>query len=70
VRALLRTGRPYEDAVARFSPYEKVQDENPATRAALRQVIRDAIDRRMPAYIFVNNRLEGNAPGTIESLAD
>ncbi len=69
VRALLRTGRAYEDAVARFSPYEKVQDENPPTRAALRQVIRDAIDRRMPAYIFVNNRLEGNAPGTIESLA-
>jgi hypothetical protein len=26
--------------------------------------------RSEPAYIFVNNRLEGNAPGTIEAVID
>lgn len=68
-RALLRRGRPYAEAVERFSPYRAVQDENPETRAALRDLIHRSRDRREPSYIFVNNRLEGNAPATIESLA-
>jgi uncharacterized protein YecE (DUF72 family) len=68
VRALLRRGRPYEQAVARFSPYKDVQDAYPEARDAMRAVISRARDRREPSYIFVNNRLEGNAPGTIESL--
>lgn len=69
-RALLRRGRPYEEAVKKFSPYEKVQDENPGARAALRELIRQAQERRSSSYIFVNNRLEGNAPVTIESVID
>jgi len=69
-RALLRRGRPYEDAVAKFSPYQHVQDPNPETREALRLLIRRARERHEPSYIFVNNRLEGNAPETIEALTD
>ena len=69
-RALLRRGRPYEEAVQRFSPYEKVQDENPNARAAMRELIRQAKEKRRTAYIFVNNRLEGNAPVTIEAIVD
>ncbi len=38
-RALLRQGRPYEQAVAQFSPYKEVQDPNPEGRAALRDLI-------------------------------
>jgi uncharacterized protein YecE (DUF72 family) len=68
VRALLRRGRPYEQAVAKFSPYQGVQDAYPEARDAMRAVISTARDRREPSYLFVNNRLEGNAPGTIESL--
>ncbi len=68
VRALLRHGRAYEDAVAKFSPYETVQDENPAVRDALRAMILRAKERHEAAYIFVNNRLEGNAPGTIRAV--
>lgn len=68
VRALLRRGRPYEKAVEAFSPYREIQDPNPEARQAIREVIRRARERREPSYIFVNNRLEGNAPGTIESL--
>ena len=34
-RALLRRGRPYEQAVKAFSPYEQVRDPNPAAREAL-----------------------------------
>jgi uncharacterized protein YecE (DUF72 family) len=69
-RALLRRGRPYEEAVAKFTPYERVQDPNPETRQALRLLIAQARKRHEPSYIFVNNRLEGNAPETIEALTE
>jgi len=67
-RALLRRGRPYTEAVEKFSPYAKVQDPNPSTRAALRALAARARERNEPSYIFVNNRLEGNAPETIRAL--
>jgi uncharacterized protein YecE (DUF72 family) len=69
-RALLRRGRPYEQAVAKFSPYKDIQDPNPETRQALRELISHARERHQPSYIFVNNRLEGNAPQTIEAMVD
>jgi uncharacterized protein YecE (DUF72 family) len=69
-RALLRKGRPYEDAVAKFSPYKQIQDENPEVRGALRSLISRARERRQPSYIFVNNRLEGNAPQTITAIVE
>ncbi len=67
-RALLRRGRPYEAAVEKFSPYKQIQDPNPEVRQALRLLISRARDRSEPSYIFVNNRLEGNAPQTIEAI--
>jgi uncharacterized protein YecE (DUF72 family) len=69
-RALLRRGRAYEEAVAKFMPYSHVQDPNPEARDALRLLIARARDRHEPSYIFVNNRLEGNAPETIEAITD
>lgn len=69
-RALLRRGRPYEEAVAKFTPYSEVRDPNPETRDALRLLIARARERHQPSYIFVNNRLEGNAPDTIDAIAD
>lgn len=67
-RALLRAGRSYEEAVEAFSPYERVQDENPEARAALRELMSRARQMNEEAYLFVNNRLEGNAPGTIAAV--
>lgn len=69
-RALLRQGRAYEQAVAKFAPYKNVQDPNPETRDALRALIGRTRQRHEPSYIFVNNRLEGNAPETIEAIID
>ncbi len=70
VRALLRAGRAYETAVETFAPYHKIQDENPEGRKALRDVIARMTAERRSAYIFVNNRFEGNAPETIRALVD
>jgi uncharacterized protein YecE (DUF72 family) len=69
-RALLRRGRQYERAVELFSPYTTVQDPNPEAREALRALIQKARQQRLEAYIYVNNRLEGNAPGTIMAIVE
>lgn len=68
VRALLSFGRRYEDAVKQFAPYRQVQAPDPHTRQAIRQVIARARRQRQLAFIFVNNRLEGNAPETIAAI--
>jgi uncharacterized protein YecE (DUF72 family) len=70
VRALLRQGRPYEQAVEQFQPYDRIREENPEVRGSLRAVIRRMREERRAAYIFVNNRLEGNAPETIRAVVE
>jgi uncharacterized protein YecE (DUF72 family) len=69
-RAQVRAGRAYEAAVAQFAPYNRIQDENPEERQALRDLIRRMQEERRAAYIFVNNRFEGNSPETIRALID
>jgi uncharacterized protein YecE (DUF72 family) len=69
-RALLRYGRSYEEAVKRLEPYDRIQDPNPAARQAMREMIARAKTRGEPAFIFVNNRLEGNAPATIQAVVE
>jgi uncharacterized protein YecE (DUF72 family) len=69
-RALLRKGRTYEQAVESFEPYRLVQDPNEPAREALRAIADGARRRKTPAFLFVNNRLEGNAPTTIEAVVD
>jgi uncharacterized protein YecE (DUF72 family) len=69
-RALLRPGRPYEDAVRLFSPYTTTQDPNQEVRDALRNLLIRGKQRGEPTFIFVNNRLEGNAPNTIAAITD
>ena len=68
-RALLRCGQTYENAVKRFEPYRETQEPNPPTREALHDLAEAARKAREPAFLFVNNRLEGNAPSTIEAVA-
>ena len=70
VRALLRHGRMYEKAVEAFTPYDKIQDPNLEARKAMKTLIARAELSKQGTYIFVNNRLEGNAPSTIEAIVD
>ena len=68
VRALLTKGRGYEQAVNAFEPYQEVKQPDPSTREALRKIVDRTLKPRARAVLFVNNRLEGNAPGTIEAV--
>jgi hypothetical protein len=69
-RALLSRGRSYEQAVKLFQPYQSVREPNDAAREGLVRIARGAMDRQKPAFLTVNNRLEGHAPTTIEAVAD
>ncbi|WP_165220988.1 DUF72 domain-containing protein [Aquisphaera insulae] len=69
-RALLNKGRAYEDAVKALQPYERIQEVNAGAREGLRRIAARAWRTKQPAYEFINNRLEGFAPGTIEAVAD
>jgi uncharacterized protein YecE (DUF72 family) len=68
VRALLQHGQGYEQAVKRFEPYQQVRQPDRSTREALREIAARAVRVRQAAYEFVNNRLEGLAPATIEAV--
>jgi len=69
-RALLRWGRVYEEAVDTFAPYTTVQDPNPEARQSMRVLIGRAREQHQFLFLFVNNRLEGNAPMTILSVVE
>lgn len=69
-RALLRRGRMYEQAVEAFQPYTEIKDPNPEARESMRALIGRARENRQMLFLFVNNRLEGNAPMTILSVVE
>src|SRR5262245_22069001 len=68
VRALLQKGVTYERAVETYQPYREVLKPDLSTRAALRRIAGRSLELGEPAFVFVNNRLEGNAPATIEAV--
>ena len=71
-RLLLKPGRKYEQAVKLFSPYKETKEPNPEVRQAAAALVKKALasprDRR--TFIFVNNRLEGNALHTIAAILE
>lgn len=71
-RLLLKPGRDYESAVKFFSPYDRVKEEYAEARIAAQSLIAESLqfNPRRRTYIYVNNRLEGNALETIAAILD
>ena len=70
-RFLLKPGRNYQEAVDLFGPYDKLKEANEDARAAAAALITHALvesGRRL--FIYVNNRLEGNALYTIKAVLE
>jgi hypothetical protein len=70
VMALLRKVRPYDKAVETFEPYDRIQAPNQGARDGMRMIAQQAMHERKNAFLFVNNRLEVNAPSTFEAVID
>lgn len=69
-RFLLRPGRKYDEAVKAFQPYDRTKEVNDEARQAGAALIVEG-ERHEPqrkTYIYVNNRLEGNALETIAAM--
>ena len=71
-RFLLRPGRKYQEAVGLFEPYDKMKEPNADARAAGAALVKEGVEagREKKTFIYVNNRLEGNALETIAAIAD
>ena len=68
-RFLLKPGRKYEEAVKSFQPYDQTKEVNAEARQAGAALIREGkANPRGKTFIYVNNRLEGNALQTIQAM--
>ena len=70
-RFLLTPGRNYQAAVDAFSPYSETRAPDAEARRACKRLVKFALQRqRNGAWIYVNNRLEGNALATIRAVIE
>jgi len=71
-RFLLKPGRNYEEAVKTFQPYDRTREVNDDVRKAGAAMIVEGerYEPRRKTYIYVNNRLEGNALETIRAMVE
>jgi uncharacterized protein YecE (DUF72 family) len=71
-RFLLKPGRRYEEAVKAFQPYDRAHETNEEARTAAAGLIAESLraEPRRKTYIYVNNRLEGNALVTLQAIVE
>lgn len=69
-RFLLKPGRKYEESVKLFEPYDKVKEPNTEAREAGAALVKEGVETggKRKTFIYVNNRLEGNALETISAM--
>lgn len=68
VRTVMRPGRTREEAVELFEPYDRNKETVLPVRRALKRIVDWAIKNNRPAYLFINNHLEGCAHQTISEI--
>ncbi|PMS17499.1 DUF72 domain-containing protein [Trinickia dabaoshanensis] len=69
VRWSLHGGFKYEQAKAKYEPFNRIVDEDPATRTALAELAARYAIAGQPVLIVTNNKAEGSAPLTCLALA-
>lgn len=66
----LHAGRGYEEARADYFPFNRLVEEDHATRATLAGLARAAAAADRDVFITVNNKAEGSAPLSVLRLAE
>ena len=69
-RLLLKPGRKYQEAVDLFSPYDRIKEPYEDVRIAAAKLIKRMLTKKAlrKLFLYVNNRLEGNALLTIQAI--
>jgi uncharacterized protein YecE (DUF72 family) len=65
----LQRGLRYGEAKDLFTPFDRLQAPDPATREALARVIAGTVAAGYAAYATINNKAEGSAPLSVIELA-
>ncbi|MFM0034270.1 DUF72 domain-containing protein [Paraburkholderia strydomiana] len=69
VRWSLHGGFKYEQAKAKYEPFNRLVDQDPATRASLAELAARYALAGQPVVIAINNKAEGSAPLSCVELA-
>jgi uncharacterized protein YecE (DUF72 family) len=69
VRWSLHGGFKYEQAKAKYEPFNRLVDEDPSTRSALAELAARYAIAGQPVLIVTNNKAEGSAPLSCAALA-
>ncbi|HET9948714.1 MAG TPA: DUF72 domain-containing protein [Longimicrobiales bacterium] len=70
VRWTQRAGMAYEAARERYAPFDRLVEEDPATREIVATTVLDAALGEREAYVLADNEAEGSAPLTLFRLAE
>jgi hypothetical protein len=70
VRLSLQRGRDYAEEKARFAPFNRIVEPDPAMRAEVAEILGEAVAAGRPAFLLVNNKAEGSAPLTVRAIAE
>ena len=65
----LHAGHRYEEAKQAYFPFDRLVEEDVATREALASLAARAAARGRDVFITINNKAEGSAPCSVEKLA-
>lgn len=69
VRWMLAPGSGYDEAKARLAPFDRLAEPDVERRTAVADLCREALARRLPVTVVVNNKAEGSAPRSVLELA-
>jgi uncharacterized protein YecE (DUF72 family) len=69
VRWNLHAGRDYAGAKSDFFPFDRLIEEDHASRRALAHLASTAATAGRDIFITINNKAEGSAPRSVEALA-
>lgn len=70
VRWMLGGGLGYEETRERYEPFNRLVDEDVATRTLIARTVLDALLGEREAFVVANNKAEGSAPLTLFRLAE
>lgn len=65
----LKSGYGYEEAKSRFTPFDRLVDEDSATRESIARLCTAALAAGQECTVIANNKAEGSAPLTLVKLA-
>lgn len=70
VRWMLHAGLKYEVAKERYEPFDRIVDDDDASRERIATAVLDTLVGERDAFVIANNKAEGSAPLSIFRLAE